>query len=174
MPSITAGAVSGMMATLPMTVAMEAMFPRLSMVERYPLPPRRIMMRAADALGMKHELGEGERKAAALAGHFGYGAAMGGIYAGAVQEYLPGPWGGAVFGLGVWAGSYMGLLPAAGMHPHAGHEPTGRNLLMIAAHVVWGAALGAMTDRLDRAGQGPSFAGEPIDSPANVPEEQTT
>lgn len=146
MPDILAGAVSGLAATGPMTIAMETMFPQLPVLQRYPLPPRGITMRVAEQAGIKHELNEPQRLALTLAGHFGYGAAMGGIYA-AVQRHLPGPLGGAAFGLGVWAVSYLAMLPAARLYPNAAHAPPERNLLMIAGHLVWGAALGALMDR---------------------------
>src|SRR5687767_1533344 len=106
MAEILAGAVSGLAATAPMTIFMEAAFPELPLFQRYPLPPRGITMRVAEQLGIKHEMDETQRKALTLASHFGYGAAMGSIYAAAAQRYLPGPLGGAAFGLGVWAASY--------------------------------------------------------------------
>lgn len=146
MPDILAGAVSGLAATAPMTVAMEAMFPELPLLQRYPLPPRGITMNVADSLGIKQEMNESQRKALTLASHFGYGAAMGSMYA-AVQRHLPGPLGGAAFGLGVWAANYLAMLPAARLYPHAAHSPPERNLLMIAGHLIWGAALGALMDR---------------------------
>ena len=38
----------------------------------------------------------------------------------------------------------MGLLPAAGILKPATEHPARRNALMIASHLVWGAALGAL------------------------------
>jgi hypothetical protein len=52
------------------------------------------------------------------------------------------------YGLAVWAGSYLGWLPAAGVLPPATEEPAGKNAVMILAHVACGAALGVLTDRL--------------------------
>jgi putative membrane protein len=46
----------------------------------------------------------------------------------------------------VWAGSYLGLLPVLGILSPATRHPTGRNALMIAAHIIWGATLGILTD----------------------------
>jgi putative membrane protein len=147
MPDILAGAVSGLAATAPMTIAMETLFAELPLHQRQPLPPRGITMRLAQGMGIKHELNEPQRKALTLASHFSYGAAMGGLYASTVQPHLPGPLGGAAFGLGVWAANYLGLLPATNLYPHAAHSARERNLLMIAAHVIWGASLGALMDR---------------------------
>jgi hypothetical protein len=51
---------------------------------------------------------------------------------------------GVMFGLAVWAGSYLGWLPATGIRHHAKEDPPARNALMIAAHVVYGGATGAI------------------------------
>src|SRR5919107_176638 len=51
---------------------------------------------------------------------------------------------GITWGLIVWATSYLGLLPATGLHEPATRHPRERNLLMILAHVVWGGALGLL------------------------------
>jgi uncharacterized membrane protein YagU involved in acid resistance len=148
MSPTVAASLGGLAATLPMTVAMEAMFRRLSLPHRYPLPPRAVSMRLADTLGMKHELGEQGRLAVTLLNHFGYGTAAGALYGLLGRRLLPGALGGAVYGLGVWAGSYLGLLPASGLYPSATEESANRNALMIAAHLVWGAALGVATEAL--------------------------
>jgi len=55
---------------------------------------------------------------------------------------------GVTYGLGVWASSYLGWLPAAGLHPPAHGESGGRNGMNIGAHVVWGAVLGLLTEQL--------------------------
>jgi len=53
---------------------------------------------------------------------------------------------GIVFGLGVWAASYLAWLPALGILPPATEAPPRRNAVMIAAHIVWGAAAGLLLD----------------------------
>src|SRR6188508_239336 len=45
---------------------------------------------------------------------------------------------GALYGVGVWGASYLGLLPGAGLYPAATDESAGRNALMISAHLIWG------------------------------------
>ena len=45
------------------------------------------------------------------------------------------------YGLGVWAMSYLGWIPAARILTPAHRHPLRRNLLMIAAHIVWGLTL---------------------------------
>lgn len=143
---VVTGSLAGLAATAPMTVFMEAAFPALPEREQYPLPPRQVTARVGERAGVWHEMSESGRKAATLAAHFGYGAAAGALY-GLVAPALPLPPAlrGAGYGLTVWAGSYLGLLPAAGLFPPAPQEPAGRNALMIAAHLVWGLALGLLT-----------------------------
>ena len=154
MNPILAGAVSGFAATVPMTAAMVAMHRRLPHRERYPLPPREITERATAAAPteVREQLDEPELTALALAAHFGYGAGTGAIY-GALAPRVPGlgVLKGVAFGLAVWAGSYLGYLPATGLFRPVDTEPPRRNALMIAAHVVWGASLGLLAERaLDR------------------------
>lgn len=63
---------------------------------------------------------------------------------------MPAPLTGAVFGLIVWAGSYLGLLPAMGILAPATRHPVRRTALMIAVHLIWGSVTGWVTDRLLR------------------------
>jgi uncharacterized membrane protein YagU involved in acid resistance len=147
MQSIVTGGIGGLVATAPMTVAMEAMHRQLPPREQYPLPPRQITENVAEEIGVGEHLDEGERVAATLVAHFAYGAAAGTVFS-VIEKHLPGPAvvKGIGFGLAVWTGSYLGLLPATGLLSSAKHHPARRNALMIAAHVVWGAATGALTD----------------------------
>jgi uncharacterized membrane protein YagU involved in acid resistance len=151
MQPFIAGAISGLTATVPMTAAMETMFPRLPWYERYPLPPRKVTLEVIETLGLKSKLDENQCHGLTVASHLGYGAAMGMAYSLVARRALPGVVGGAIFGLGVWAGSYLAALPVAKLHPHAAREPADRNALMIAAHVVWGTALGALFARFQSA-----------------------
>jgi uncharacterized membrane protein YagU involved in acid resistance len=119
--------------------------------QQHALPPRKITMRVMHKMGVGVPADESSRLAATLASHFGYGAGMGALYGLAEPEIAAPPAAkGIGFGLLVWTGSYLGLLPAAGLMSPATRHPTERNLLMIVAHVVWGAALGIMTDRIQQ------------------------
>jgi uncharacterized membrane protein YagU involved in acid resistance len=139
------GALAGLAATAPMTLAMEAMHRYLPTGERYPLPPRLITEKVAEDVGVAGRLNEEEHRRGALIAHFAYGAAVGAIYAPlAKRTGLPPLVGGALYGLAVWAGSYLGLLPAAGILRPATEHPPRRTALMIAAHIVWGATTGAL------------------------------
>jgi uncharacterized membrane protein YagU involved in acid resistance len=81
--------------------------------------------------------------------HFGYGSAMGAIYGVITAQFARGSvWTGIGFGLLVWAGSYLGILPALGLLRSATRQNGRRNALMVAAHVVWGIALASAWNRL--------------------------
>ncbi len=143
------GAAAGFAATGPMTAFMELTGRLLPPEEQEPLPPRQITERAADVVGAADELTEPQMEAATMVGHFGYGASAGAVY-GALAPHvrLPPAASGAGFALGVWAASYLGWLPAAGLYRPATRDSAGCNAVMIAAHVVWGAILGAVEHEL--------------------------
>lgn len=148
---ISIGAAAGCLATAPMTLAMEALFRRLPRREQYPLPPSEITTELAHAAGIQSWFDPQTHTAVTLLNHFGYGAAAGSLY-GVIAPRLPGPPAarGIGWGLLVWSVSYLGLLPASGILRSATDHPARRNLLMIAAHVVWGAALGVLVARWQR------------------------
>jgi hypothetical protein len=128
-----------------MTLAMTALHPQLPVEDQEPLPPRQITDTAAAKAGTDIG-GEQDHQIATMAAHFGYGAAAGGLYgAFAGRSGLPAPAEGMLYGLAVWGGSYLGLLPGAGLYRSATEESAPRNGLMIAAHLIWGAALGTVT-----------------------------
>jgi len=134
---------------------MEAMHGRLPERERYPLPPRQITMRLAEEAGIQEHLDEGERLGLTLLAHFGMGTAAGALYGLlARKQPLPGPLAGAGFGLAVWAGNYLGLLPALGLLRPATEHPPRRTALTVTAHLVWGVVVGALVDSLPDRGRG--------------------
>jgi uncharacterized membrane protein YagU involved in acid resistance len=139
------GTVAGLLATAPMTLAMEVLHRRLPPPERHPLPPRTITMRVAGRARQRHRLDRRQRRGATLVAHFAYGAAAGGVYAPLARLLRLPAAGGLGFGLLVWAISYLGLLPAAGLFPPPHRETPRRTALMIAAHLVWGASLGVLS-----------------------------
>jgi len=148
------GAIAGLTATVPMTAAMKIGADQLPRHERYPLPPRLITKEIARRADMYRELSQSETMALTIAAHFGYGATMGVIYSAITPPKWTGPTTGVTFGLGVWAGSYLGALPALNILRPATEHPARRNMLMIAAHVVWGSALGAALYAMDSTDEG--------------------
>lgn len=155
------GAISGLVATGPMTVAMILLHRQLPGSERYPLPPRQATMKLAEQTGLKKKLDDPGRYAATLLAHFGYGAGVGSIY-GAVEESVPAPAiaKSLVYGVLVWAGSYLGLLPVLGAMKPATEHPVRRNALMIAVHVLWGLCLGLLVEVFMR--EASSAGGQPF------------
>jgi uncharacterized membrane protein YagU involved in acid resistance len=143
------GAIAGFMGTVPMTVFMLATQRFLPRGQRYDLPPEIITKQLTARAGIKQHMNKSQILAATTAAHFGYGAAMGLLYGPLVRRLpLPGIAKGILFGLVVWAASYLGLLPLLGISASAGKEPLRRNLMMMAAHVVWGASMGVVADML--------------------------
>lgn len=143
------GAAAGFVATAPMTLSMLVGWTLLPKREKYPLPPRLITGKITKQLGIRDRLSEDELVTLTLLSHFGYGALFGSIYALFDQRIplkssLKGCWA----GLALWAGSYLGWLPALGILQSAMQHPWRRNLLMIVAHIVWGVTLGEVMRKL--------------------------
>lgn len=146
-PSWLKGALAGFVGTLPMTVFMLATQRFLPKGQKYELPPELITKDLAHRAHVRQHLSKAQILAATLISHFGYGAAMGALYSPLEKKVsIPGFVKGVVFGLAVWASSYLGLLPALGISESAYKEPLRRNLLMIAAHAVWGSVMGLLAD----------------------------
>jgi uncharacterized membrane protein YagU involved in acid resistance len=150
------GGLAGLVATGPMTAVMRAgerLVPITGKVaDRGKLPPRQITERVLHEAGVRHEFDERERSAAATIAHYGFGTAAGGLLglAASSLKATPRPVLGAAVGVAVWAASYAGWLPLTGMRRSASEEPAGRNVQMIAAHIVWGVAAGAALDVMSR------------------------
>jgi hypothetical protein len=138
------GAMAGLVATAPMTAVMLVLHYLLPAPERYPLEPYRITRRMARRARLSGVLDNKEKLVAATAAaHFSYGAAAGAPFPALLSRLpLPPVLAGALYGLMVWTGSYLGLVPALGILSPATHHPGRRNILMIVAHLVWGSALG--------------------------------
>jgi len=81
--------------------------------------------------------------------HLGFGAAGGLAYglARRVVPVVPGALLGIAFGLAVWTVSYKGWIPAMGILPPPEDDRPGRPTVMVAAHVVYGLALGWLIRR---------------------------
>jgi uncharacterized membrane protein YagU involved in acid resistance len=154
MNQLIKGAVAGLTATVPMTLTMKELHARLPAHEQYALPPRLITDKIVDEAGATEQLDEKGQRQLAWTAHFGYGAAAGALYAPLAEKIgLPPVTGGVLYGLAVWAGSYLGWLPAAGILRPATEHPPRRTALMIAAHIVWGATTGILVGRNGRSKQ---------------------
>ncbi len=155
------GAIAGVVGTLAMTSAMRRMHERLPPEERYPLTPREIVDSSSEQAGVP--LPNETAKDVTTAAHFAYGAASGALL-GAANVML-GPVSGATAGVGIWLGSYMGWIPGARILKPATDHPPRRNLLMIAAHVVWGVATARAMRELVAARETILAGGENKDAP---------
>jgi putative membrane protein len=154
METIVRGAVSGFVATVPMTAVIG--LGDAAGLLRTP-PPVQITENVAERAGEEPDPESPAFTAAWLAAHFGYGAACGAIYA-AARPHLPRSdlAAGLVFGGAVWAVSYLGLLPALELFPRATEDSPSRQAVMIAAHAVYGVSLASIEDAL--ASQNPHAA----------------
>lgn len=142
---LLAGALSGLIATVPMTGVMLA-GQRLELLRRP--PPATITARLERWAGVRHDLSRPEFEASWIASHLGFGAAMGAVYA-LLRRILPRSpiVSGLAFGEGVWALAYLGALPQLNLYRSIGPKRSGPDLVMIAAHAVYGITA-ALFDRL--------------------------
>ncbi len=140
MHPLVRGAVAGSVATAAMSAVMLAFRKQMGTQ-----PPDAIATSAAHAVGAEPTEPQADVLASAL--HVGFGAVTGAGYA--LLPKVGPPWlRGVVTGLGVWASAYQGWVPALGILPPATEDRPERPAVMIAAHVVYGAVLGELEDRL--------------------------
>jgi len=135
---ILLGGFAGIAATVAMTAVMRRLHKIISSDEQYPLPPRQII----DQIGWSGK--EQSTRSLTVFTHVGYGALSGALFA-----LLPRPISGTRYGLAVWAASYLGWIPAMGILSLAVNHPMQRNLLMMAAHVIWGSTLARSLSELE-------------------------
>lgn len=154
MNKFLAGAVSGLAATVPMTLVMLYLHRQIPRKNRRPLPPKQITVKVADELGADELVdNQTERNIASTVNHFAYGAAAGALYAPLAQSIdLPPAIKGAAYGLIVWSGSYLGWLPLLHIREPATERPASENAMMIAAHIVFGSALGILQEKFSDRG----------------------
>jgi uncharacterized membrane protein YagU involved in acid resistance len=114
------------------------MWRRLPPEEQYPLPPREIVDRLTPVKA-RAAIPDREMEALALVAHSAFGAAAGALFPVLTRSRNVGS--GAAYGVAVWMASYLGWIPAFGILKPATRHPPSRNLLMIAAHLVWGSSL---------------------------------
>jgi uncharacterized membrane protein YagU involved in acid resistance len=143
------GAAAGFIATAPMSISMLVGWRLLPQPEKYPLPPRLITEQITERVGLEEHLNEDQLVGLTIFSHFGYGALFGSFYA-LFDNRIPmhSSLRGALAGMALWVGSYLGWLPALGILRPATRHPWRRNLLMIVAHIIWGVTLGEITRRL--------------------------
>jgi hypothetical protein len=142
---ILRGAAAGALATVPMSLTMLAA-KRAGWMGK--LPPEKITQSALNAADLPVD--RQERKLLSLIAHFGYGVGCGSLFAlllGNRSSSPSAPLLGTAFATLVWAGSYVGWVPALGIMPTATRDRPGRPESMLVSHWVFGAALGALVRR---------------------------
>ena len=142
------GAGAGLAATGAMSVVMLAA-DKAGLMGKH--PPQHITDRLLHRAGSRPP--RPVRRLLGTTAHVAFGAGTGAAY-GALrgQGWLPGPPAatGITSGLGVWAASYAGWLPALGVLPPPHRNRPGRPASMVAAHVVYGAVLGTLVGRAEQ------------------------
>jgi uncharacterized membrane protein YagU involved in acid resistance len=138
------GAAAGFAATVPMTLAMEALRAAMTREHHRRMPPREIVDRTVETAGATDDVDRGDRIVLTTIAHFAFGAFAGAIY-GATMGSRSSAMKGIGYGVAVWALAYGVGLPLLGLHPSAADDTAERNLTLVASHVVWGATLGKLT-----------------------------
>lgn len=127
------GALAGLTATTAMTCFMRLTFDHLPMQHRYPLPPRELTDAVASTGSDRHP----DKAGLTVVAHFAYGSLAGALYP-LIGKHRAG---GCLYGILVWCLSYLGWIPVMRLLRPATEHPYKRNLLMLGAHLIWGAAL---------------------------------
>lgn len=139
------GAVGGGIATVVMSLALLGAR-RAGLVGQ--LPPEHMTARLLDAAGLRAGTRTQDTLATLLHGLFGVAA---GALFGLVRRHprvpLPSVAQGVVYGGLVWLVSYMGWIPALGLMPAATRDEPRRPVVMVLAHGIYGAVLGALVGR---------------------------
>ncbi len=148
---LLAGAIGGFVATGPMTLTMLGLHQLLPPAQQTDLPPQQVTENIAADLNVRPYLEHEQLTALAWINHFVYGTALGMLYGALVAQRRQSPLlKGNLYGLGVWAANYIGLLPTMGLLRSAFQRPAKRTATIIAAHLVWGSMLGLVVERLQR------------------------
>jgi uncharacterized membrane protein YagU involved in acid resistance len=150
---LLAGALSGLIASVPMGLAMMGLnrvLPGRNHPSEHALPPKQITRKAANQAGAEELMRPGSRwEPTTWLAHLGYGAATASLYPLVARKLpLPAVVTGIFYALTVWAGSYLGWLPVTGILPPATEQSRRRNTVMVASHVLWGALTGLLTNSL--------------------------
>lgn len=146
--AILDGALSGGIATVGMSAVMVAARKAGLLGEH---PPEEIAAASLEAIGVE-EQDESTQDILASVLHFGFGIGTGALFALLHRRLpfrVPAAAHGVIFGSLVWAVSYQGWVPALGIMPPASQDRPDRPRVMLFAHWVYGAILGAIVARRD-------------------------
>ena len=146
------GAVAGAAGTAVMTLMMKQVAPRVVPAEMRPdeFPPRKVVEWAEEQTGHPNALAESQEKKAAMGAHFTYGSSSGAVY-GLLREQMdgiPAPLAGMLFGVGLWALSFEGWMPALGVQEATTEKPPKKWPMPIMGHLVYGVSTALAYDAL--------------------------
>jgi len=142
MDALIRGTLAGAAGTAVMTLMMRKAAPRMIPAEMRPdeFPPKRVVEWAEEQAGQPHALSESQEMQAAMGAHFAYGASAGALY-GLLRDQadgIPAPVAGMLFGVGLWAISFEGWMPAGGVQQATTEKPLKKWPMPIMAHMVYG------------------------------------
>lgn len=155
---IPKGVFAGMVATAAMSPLMSPGLARAApgraRLEMF--PPRRVVRQLERAIAGQDRVSPSVERWLTFVAHVGYGCAMGAAY-GVIRDRLPhGSPGaaGVLFGLGVWGVGYAGWVPLLGVREGTVAGSPRSLPFPLAAHVMFGLALGWIHGRLSRGVRG--------------------
>lgn len=142
----------GIMATSAMTFFLFAAHRQL--IARRPLPPAALTHELQTVAGVNEGASSAGREHKAMLAHFAFGTMAGLAYAFLPRQLKASPLlAGSSYGLAIWGTSYLGWIPALGLSPAANRAPKEENFMMLAGHLVYGAALGYSEKELAERGR---------------------
>jgi uncharacterized membrane protein YagU involved in acid resistance len=144
------GALAGGLATAPMSGLMMGA-KQLGLVGG--MPPEKITAKFLNKAGIQRS--KTQQDVLATLTHVGFGAAAGAAFGVIAPRRLIArlPLGMA-YGTAIWGVSYMGWVPALGIMPPADRDRRDRQMVLLASHIVYGAALALIVGRRDGTNDG--------------------
>jgi uncharacterized membrane protein YagU involved in acid resistance len=146
-PLLLSGFLTGIAATLPMTVYMLTIR-QLASIQK-PLPPLEISRNVAGKIGLEPHLTQQNLFKLSSFFHLLYGGLAGTFFIPTTRRMPVSPLTrGSLYGLLVWADSYLGWLPITRTYPPPTQNTVQMNILIVTSHLVWGAILGSLITRM--------------------------
>ncbi len=132
------GSIAGAVATTTMTAFMRAA--QQTGFYQKELPPTKVTRAATKTLGLEQFVSSEQETLLTGLTHWAFGMVGGACFgvASKSSNQLPAQAGGLVFGLLVWAVSYMGWVPALGILPMPWNQRPKHGLMPFFAHVIYG------------------------------------
>lgn len=153
--AVARGAWAGMAGTAMMTLMMKGVGPKVMPRDMRPseFAPQRFVEWAEREAGEPNALSGTGTKIAAYGTHFAYGSGSGAVY-GLLREQrggLPAPLAGMLFGIGLWAFSFEGWMPALGVREATTEKPPKKWPAPIMGHLVYGVTTALAYEALEKA-----------------------